>query len=73
MNEKTNNLDFLPNKALFSVREAAEILGIHYITLYRMTESKEIPCVRVRRRVFISRNYIESVANGLISNIGEGN
>lgn len=39
--------------------EVAQLLGLHIDTVYDLARKKEIPCVRIRRRVFFRREAIE--------------
>lgn len=42
-----------------SPKEAAEYIGIHVETLYKMVRQKEVPHIRIRRRIFFSRETID--------------
>lgn len=47
-------------RATMTVKEAAEYIGVHADTIYTMVREKEIPHFRVRRRIFFSRETLDS-------------
>lgn len=47
-----------------SAAEAAEMLGICQRTLWTLTKEKQIPCIRVRRRVLYSLETIQKIVAG---------
>ncbi|MFC2948572.1 helix-turn-helix domain-containing protein [Virgibacillus sediminis] len=44
----------------YTVKEAAEYLGVHTDTIYTMVRQKEIPHFRIRRRIMFSKEAIDS-------------
>lgn len=57
----------------FTVKEAAEYLGVSVDSIYRMVREKEIPHFRVRRTILLSKKAVdewveqqekESIASG---------
>lgn len=40
-------------------KEAAEYIGIHVETLYKMVRQKQIPHIRIRRRIFFSMETLD--------------
>ncbi len=43
-----------------TAKETAQYIGIHIDTLYDMVRKKEIPHVKVRRRIFFTKETIDS-------------
>lgn len=60
--------DHTPDRLLVSAAEAARLLSISPRTLWSMTTSGELPCVRVRRRVLYAvadlREYVDAKKEG---------
>lgn len=46
-------------RATLTVREAAERLGVHPDTIYAMVQQRQIPHVRVRRRILFRAETLE--------------
>jgi excisionase family DNA binding protein len=64
----TTNLHSGPVEPVFySVRQIAGILGINYITAKRAVLSREIPSVRVGRRVLIPMRWVEQTIENAIA------
>jgi len=42
-----------------SAQQAADYIGIHVETIYIMARKKEIPHIRIRRRVFFSQETLD--------------
>jgi len=47
--------------AMLTVKEAAQILGIHYHTLYRAVKRGEIQSTKIGKRILIPKNVIDSM------------
>ncbi|BCJ86499.1 helix-turn-helix domain-containing protein [Effusibacillus dendaii] len=45
-------------KSTMTVNEAAEYLGVHVDTIYTMVREKQIPHVRLRRRIVFRRETL---------------
>lgn len=43
-----------------TVQEVADYIGVHQDTIYTMVRQKQIPHVRIRRRILFSRETIDS-------------
>ncbi|MBM4762744.1 helix-turn-helix domain-containing protein [Bacillus sp. B15-48] len=43
-----------------TAQEAADYIGVHIDTIYTMVRQKEIPHVRVRRRILFNRETIDA-------------
>lgn len=43
-----------------TAQEAADYIGVHIDTVYTMVRQKEIPHVRVRRRILFNRDTIDA-------------
>ncbi|WP_067925460.1 helix-turn-helix domain-containing protein [Alicyclobacillus shizuokensis] len=52
------------DKITLSVQEVAELLGVSPVTIYYMVRDKQIPHVRIRRRVMFHRDAIEAWLRG---------
>lgn len=50
----------LPMKAVFSVSELSDYLGVSTDCIYKMVRENQIPYVRVRKRILFNRNSITS-------------
>jgi excisionase family DNA binding protein len=50
----------LPPRLYYTVREAADVLRMSVVTVYRKTRTKEIPCRYEGRKVLIPAAYVES-------------
>ena len=55
-----------PRKFL-SVADAAEVLGLSEMTLYRVIQAKSFPAVRVGRRLFIPSQALDDMAAAAIA------
>lgn len=53
-----------PAQKPYTVREAAERLGVSDKTVYRMAQQRQIPCLRLRGRILIPRPVIEALLMG---------
>lgn len=52
----------LPNKLLFSQKEAAVILGVSLRTIQNLISQRELPIRRIGRRVLLHRKNLEQFA-----------
>lgn len=43
-----------------TTEEVADYIGVHKDTIYTMVRQKQIPHIRVRRRIFFSKETIDS-------------
>jgi len=43
-----------------TAQEAADYIGVHKETIYVMARKKEIPHIRIRRRVFFSQDTLDA-------------
>lgn len=48
------------NKSTMTVAEAARYLGVHEDTVYAMVRDRQIPHIRVRRRIFFRRETLDA-------------
>lgn len=59
------------NRETLTVPEAAQVIGICEDTLYEMIRQKQIPHIRVRRRIFLRHStllkWMESEENRSVS------
>lgn len=51
----------MTKRLTFSVDEAAEMLGIRRSGLYNAIERGEIPCLRIGKRILITRQTLEGM------------
>lgn len=49
----------MPGMTRLDVKEAANYLGVHTDTIYKMVREKEIPHYRLRRRIMFSQEAID--------------
>lgn len=56
---------------MIDVDEAAEILGYHRNTVYRLAHAGDIPSIRVRRRVLFEKAAIEAWITDSIDRRGD--
>lgn len=49
----------MSERITMTAEEVARLIGLHIDTVYDMARKKEIPCIRIRRRVFFRREAIE--------------
>jgi excisionase family DNA binding protein len=54
------------HRAFYSVGEAAELLGMCDMTLYRAIRDGQFPAVRIRGRLIIPARVIEAIANAAV-------
>ena len=47
----------------FSVKMLADILGVSRATAYRMAERGQLPCMRVGKRIILSRAHLTQWIN----------
>ncbi len=62
-------------RATYSVKEAAQVLGIHYLTVYELVREGSLPVMRAGKRILIPRlalhRLIEQAApNSTVPEIG---
>ena len=55
--QTTNTLDSLPE--FCSPGDLSKVLPVSRATLYRMAEEGRIPCIRLGRRIIISREHLK--------------
>lgn len=48
---------------VYTVREAAEILGVNKMTIHREIERGNIPASKIGARILISKEYINRLVN----------
>ena len=53
---KQQTLDSLPD--FFSVDAFAQVIGISRASAYRLTSRPEFPCLRIGRRIVLSRDHV---------------
>jgi len=56
----------MPTKAVLSIAEAAELLGVSDDLIYELTARGELPCVRLGRRKVIPTVAIQAVIDGSV-------
>ena len=55
----------MAEKTLYTVKEAAKLLPVSEVTLYRHTKNGDIPTTRIGRKVLIPASYIKAALEGL--------
>lgn len=69
--DKNPNPDWLENNHLMTLREVAEYLGLHYLTVYRLIQEGKIPAARLGGRWRFKKDvldrWIENDMNGRMS------
>ena len=55
--KECKRLDELP--AFFSMAVFSDVFGVSRATAYRMAEKGEIPCLRIGKRIILSRDHIK--------------
>ncbi|MDF2612849.1 MAG: binding domain protein excisionase family [Clostridia bacterium] len=55
------------NKEMLSVKEAAQVLGVCRMTIYRMVKANSIPYTRIGRSIKIPVSYIEGISKNPIN------
>lgn len=55
--QKNSNLADLPD--FCTLADLAAVLGISKATAYRMAEQERIPCIRLGKRIILSRKHLE--------------
>ena len=50
-------LDDLPD--FFSIDDLAKVMPVSRATVYRMAEQRRIPCLRLGRRIILSRDHLK--------------
>lgn len=56
----------------YSVRQTAEILNVSYLTAYRKITDKEIPSIRLGRKILVPAVFIESLVTQALSSVPAG-
>ena len=56
-------------KQMYTVKEAAQALGLCEMTIYRQVKNNSIPSKRIGRSIRISASYIEEMVKNPISDI----
>ena len=61
MEHPTSNQPDSPSNTLtiLNAKQAAELLGVHFSTVYEAAQRGEIPCRRIRRRYVFVRETLE--------------
>ncbi len=57
-------------RRFFSVPEAAEMLGVSDMTLYRAINAKAFPALRLRGRLIIPAKAIDQITDAALANGG---
>ncbi len=57
----------MADKKLFTIKEAAKLLSISEITIYRHTKKGDMPSTRIGRRVMIPASYIRAAEAGEVN------
>jgi excisionase family DNA binding protein len=68
--DKKNNfsgVQKMAEKTLYTIKEAAKLLPVSEITLYRHTKNGDIPTTRIGRKVLIPASYINAAKEGLLN------
>lgn len=52
--------DHMEKRLSFTIREAARLLGVSEVTLYRSVEAGTLPCRRIQSRILIPREVLEN-------------
>lgn len=55
-----------------TVSEAADLLGISKTLAYALVRRREIPCIRLGRRVVVPRRALEEMVGSLPSDMRDG-
>ena len=66
--QHTRSLDALPD--FFSVSEFSAVFGVSRATAYRMAEQGKLPCLRIGRRVILSRDHLKQWVEDMIGGTG---
>ena len=56
-----------------TTEEVAEYIGVHKDTIYTMVRQKQIPHIRIRRRIFFSKETIDAWVRDKEERSFEGN
>jgi len=48
-------------RQFYTIREASEVLGLHYNTVWRLIQQKEIPAVKIGKTWHIPTKYFEDL------------
>ena len=62
--QHTRSLDDLPD--FFSVSEFSAVFGVSRATAYRMAEQGKLPCLRIGRRIILSRDHLKQWVEDVI-------
>lgn len=68
--QQARSLDDLPD--FFSVSEFSSVFGVSRATAYRMAEQGKFPCLRIGRRVILSRDHLKQWVEDMIGGTGYG-
>jgi excisionase family DNA binding protein len=53
----------LPERATYTVKEAADILGLSRASAYRAARRGQIPTIRIGRRILVGRQALIEIIN----------
>jgi excisionase family DNA binding protein len=54
-------------KQFYSVRQTAEVLNVSYLTAFRKITEKEIPSIRLGRKILVPVTFIDNLVMQAIS------
>jgi excisionase family DNA binding protein len=57
------------SKQFYTVRQTAEVLNVSYLTVFRKVTSKEIPSIRMGRKILVPVTFIEGFLAQAISGV----
>jgi excisionase family DNA binding protein len=52
------------NRRTITVKEAADYIGVSKDTIYELSKRKQIPCIRVGRRILFRREALDNWMEG---------
>ncbi len=67
--------DVILEPATYSVKEAAQVIGIHYLTAYELVKQGKLPSMRAGKRILVPRlalhKLIERGVDSSLPSIGD--
>jgi len=61
MRHSGRNISTRTERQFYTIREASEVLGLHYNTVWRLIQQKEIPAVKIGKTWHIPTKYFEDL------------
>jgi excisionase family DNA binding protein len=57
------------SKKFYTVRQVAEVLNVSYLTAFRKITNKQIPSIRLGRKILIPTTFVDNLVTQALSGV----